>query len=186
MKKVFENSFNVINGLFKGQMGVYIVVRSSQDNKLLAGGRGYMGRIEKVTVVENARIGCAYENKVSAMADEKFVPQARRGFTWLQYPIFEISDKKQETYVTFNYRPCDTRTKFNSCYLLDGRLATDAEVEEFKQYFKKSGSYSKTQAAVGITNEEEQTKVVRYRINDIAYVGTNKGDAYRIYEEQQE
>ena len=178
----YANSYNIINGLFKGQMGVYIVVRSSQDNKLLAGGRGYIGRIEKVTLVENARIGCSYEGKVNAMTDEKFVPQARRGFTWQNYPIFEISDKKQEMYVTFNYRPCDERTKFKSFYLLDGHLASDAEVAEFKQFFKKSSSYSKTQAAAGITNECEQTKVVRYRINDIDYVGVSKGDAYNVYE----
>ena len=181
----YANSYNIINGLFNGQMGVYIVVSSSQDNKLLASGCNYIGRIQKVTLVENARIGCSYKGKVNAMTDEKFVPQARRGFTWQKYPIFEISDKKQEMYVTFNYRPCDARTKFKSFYVLDGHLATDNEVAEFKKYFKSSGSYSKTQAAVGITDECEQTKVVRYRINDIAYVGVNKGEAYNTYEELQ-
>lgn len=181
----YANSYNIISGLYKGQMGVYIVVKSSQDNKLLAGGRGYIGRIEKVTLVENARIGCSYEGKVNAMTDEKFVAQPRRGFTWQNYPIFEISNKKQEMYVTFNYRPCDERTKFKSFYLLDGHVASDDEVAEFKQYFTKSSSYSKSQAAVGITNECEQTKVVRYRISDIDYVGVNKREAYNIYESLQ-
>jgi len=188
MKKIsfgYQAAKQVLDDTKKGQFGICVVALTSCDKKLLAGGRHYIGRIHKATIITNARLGARYESMINKKADEgvNYIPQKPNGMTWIDYPYFKRADRSGEIYLSINYRECDERTKFESIYLLDGKVATSAEVERFKVYFKGGSSYSKKQSLAGVTDEREQTKVVQYNVNDIAYVGTNKSDAENIFEE---
>lgn len=176
-----EISSKVAN-IIKGQFGIYVVVKASCDKKLLKGGAHYMGRIEKVTMINNARLGVSYKGMVETKASKEFTPQPLRGFTWLVYPFFKQADKSGKIYLNINYRQCDARTSFKSVYLLDGRVATDDEVNDFTQYFKGNSSQPKTQIAVGVS-AADATSVVTYDIDGVSYVGTSKEDAIKVFSE---
>jgi hypothetical protein len=186
MKKIsygYQLTKSVVDETRKGQLGICVVALTSCDNKLLASGRHYIGRIQKATIITNARLGVKYENMVSVKGDgSAFVPSKPNGMTWIEYPYFKQADRSGKIYLSINYRECDERTKFKSVYLLDGEVATDEDVERFEAYFKGGSSYSKKQAAAGVVNEHEQTKVVQYDVNDIAYIGTDKKAAEDRFE----
>ena len=169
----------------KGQLGINLVVLSSCDNKLNAAGRAiYAGRLQKATIVTNVRVGCEYANFVNAKSDSKdFVSGGMKGFEWVVYPFVKRAIKSGKEYLSVNYRECDVRTKFESIYLLHGQVLSSDEVKAIKDtYFKKSGSsYSAKQAAAGVADEQEQTKVVTYALSDIFYMGTSLADARAEY-----
>jgi len=187
MKKIsygYQLTKSVVDETRKGQLGICVVALTSCDNKLLAGGRHYIGRIHKATIITNARLGVKYENMVSAKGDGSvFTPSKPSGMTWIDFPYFKQADRSGKIYLSINYRECDERTKFKSVYLLDGDIATDEDVRRFKTYFKGGSGYSKKQAAAGVVNECEQTKVVQYDVNDIAYIGTDKKSAEETFED---
>ena len=180
----FDRVNEVVKSAHKGQLGVYLVAVVSCDSKFLASGRSYLGRVFKVTRVDNARVGCTYQGMVSPkMADgETFVPTAPKGMFWLDYPFFKQGIKSGKKFLSLCYRPSDERTKFVSEYIIDGHKATDAEVALMEQYMSKSSrNMSRTQAAVGVSVEDE-TRVVQYDVNDIAYIGFSKDDAIDEFE----
>ena len=174
---------SAIKTLIKGQFGIFLVVKSSCDKKLKKSGSHYLGRIEKVTMLSNAKVGASYKGMVQAKADEKFTPQPLKGMHWVLYPFIKESDKSGKQYLCVNYRKCDARTAFKSYYLLDGKLATKEQIDEFKAYFyAEKKEQPQTQVAVGVS-EEEMTSVVNYCIDDIEYFGNSKNDALKIFAE---
>ena len=168
----------------KGRLGINLVVLSSCDNKLTAAGqRIYAGRLQKATLVTNVRVGCEYSNFVNAKSDNNnFVSGGMKGFEWVVYPFVKRAVKSGKEYLSVNYRECDVRTKFESAFILDGHVLSSDDVKAIKDaYFRKSGSYSAKQAAAGVTDEREQTKVLSYALGDILYMGASLADAREEY-----
>lgn len=166
----------------KGQLGVYLVAVVSCDSKFKASGRQWLGRVFKVTLVSNARLGCTFEGKTNAMLGngEHYVSGPLNGMIWLDFPYFKQGIKSGKIVLSLCYRACDARTTFDSYYILDGRLATAAEVALIESDMRSSGGESKKQANMGIENKK-QTKVVQYDVNDIIHLSTTKDDAIDAY-----
>ena len=178
-----QNVKSAVNSLVKGQRGVNVVAFVSMDKKLARGYKGIMeGRIWKV-VMWTDRPLISYGGSVNGKADEKFVPLAPKGFEWIQYPYFKKAIKSGVEYLTINFRGCD-KNGYDEVYFLDGDVVDKSVVE---QYIKADTYYpSSTQAAVGVTDEREQTKVVQYEIRNVAYVGTDKAAAIKVFEDCQQ
>jgi len=172
-----------IKNFGKGQFGINLVVLTSCDNKLKACGRCYQGRLYKRTLVTNVRLGCEYSNFVNAKSDDKsFESSSLKGMFWVEYPYIKQAVKSGKQYLSINYRPCDVRTSFESEYILDNKVLTKAEADAIiSACFKAQGSgYSAKQAAAGVTEIEQQTKVVQYCLDDIQYLGCNLAEAKDI------
>ena len=177
-----SNINSALSTLKKGQFGIYVVAKTSCDNKLCASGKHYKGRIEKMTIIENVRLGCSYQGMVESKADTDFTPQPMKGFRWVSYPYIKESLKSGSWYLNVCYRPSDKRTVIKSYYLLDGQVATKEQIADFEQYFYATKrAMSSTQIAVGVAQQDE-TRVLSYIIEGIAYIGTSKNDAYKAYE----
>lgn len=175
-----------IENFGKGRLGTYLVATTSCDNKLNAAGKAlYAGRLTKVTLAKNVRLGCEYGNLVNIKAGSNdFTPSPLKGFVWVSYPFVKRSIKKGVDYLNINYRACDERTMFVSAYVLDNtKVLTTSEIAAIENtYFTKTGShFSAKQAAAGVTDEHEQTKVLSYALDSLAYLGRSLEDAERVY-----
>jgi len=175
----YQSIMNVINSTRKGQFGINVVALISCDNRLLASGKHLAGRVQKLTIGTNIRL-VSFVGKVEGKMDGgSYQVSAPKGFVWVEYPYIKQAIKSGKQYLTINYRECDERTDFESVYFLDGKVVDKSVVEP---YFKSSSNgYSQKQAAAGITDEREQTKVVQYELQGIHYIGTCKADAEDIY-----
>jgi hypothetical protein len=175
----YQSVMNIINSTRKGQFGINVVALISCDKKLLASSSYMRGRIQKLTLGSNIRLvsfGGKVEGKLNG---DTYNVAAPKGFVWVCYPYVKQDIKSGVQYLTINYRECDERTKFESVYLLDGKVVDKRVVE---CHFKSSGNnYSQKQAAAGITDEREQTKVVQYELGGVHYLGTCKADAEEIF-----
>ena len=185
MKNVFfgvQNVKNVVNTFVGGQRGVCVVAMVSLDKKLATAHKDMVGRLAKV-VCWTDRPLVSYGGDVNAKSDVKFVPQAPKGFVYTQYPYFKQAIKSGVEYLTINFRDCD-KGGYDEVFFLDGSVVDKSVVTP---YLKEEKYYApKTQIAVGVTNEREQTKVVQYEVEKIIYVGTDKQKALELYEEFQE
>lgn len=176
-----QNVKNVVNSFVGGQRGVCIVAIVSLDKKLNTASRYMSGRLAKV-VCWTDRPLVSYSGDVNAKSDVKFVPQAPKGFVFTQYPYFKRAIKSGIEYLTINFRGCD-KSGYNEVYFLDGAVVDKSVVEP---YLKEERHYApQTQVAVGVTDEREQTKVVQYELERIAYIGTNKADALKVFDDCQ-
>ena len=185
MKNVFfggQNVKNVVNSFRAGQRGVCVVAMVSLDKKLAASHKDMVGRLAKV-VCWTDRPLVSYSGDVNAKSDEKFMPQPPKGFIFTQYPYFKQAIKTGIEYLTINFRGCD-KNGYDEVYLLDGMVTDKSNIA---RYLKEEKRYApKTQIAVGVTDEMEQTKVVQYEIEKIAYIGTNKAKALEVFQKYQE
>ncbi len=171
------NVKNVLNVICGGQRGMNVVALVSCDNQLDRIYSYMKGRIVKVCMW-NDRPLVSYSGNVNAKSDEKFTPSARKGFTWLQYPYLEKADKSGIEYLTFSYRECD-KGDYSELYLIDGVEVTKAEAQS---YFKAKTSYApKKQIDAGVTKKEEWSRIVRYEIEKVVYIGNCKNDAIAKY-----
>lgn len=177
-----QNVKNVVNSFVGGQRGVCIVAMVSLDKKLNTTYKNMLGRINKV-VCWTDRPLVSYHGCVNAKATDKFIPQAPKGFVFTQYPYFKRAIKSGIEYLTINFRGCD-KNGYNEVFFLDGVVVDKSVVTP---YLKAEKHYApNTQVAVGVTDEREQTHVVQYEIEKIAYIGTNKAKAIEIFEECQQ
>jgi hypothetical protein len=125
----------------------------------------------------------SYQGSVNAKSDDKFTPQPPKGFVFTQYPYFKKAIKSGIEYLTINFRDCD-KNGYDEVFFLDGAVVDKSVVAP---YLKAETHYApRTQVAVGVTDEREQTKVVQYEIERIAYIGTNKAKAIEVFEECQQ
>ncbi len=186
MKKVIfgeQNVKNVVNGLIAAQRGVCVVAFVGCDSKLDKTHKDMVGRIFKC-VVWCDRPLVSYSGDVNAKSDVAFVPKEKKGYTYTQYPYFAKANKSGIEYLIINYRDCDKPSFKDETYFIDGVEVTK---DVAKSYFKEEKFYApKTQIAVGVTNSKEQTKVVQYQIDNVAYIGTCKEDALRVFQECRE
>ena len=177
-KSVFgsQNVINTINTIARGTRGVCIVAFASLDNKMAD--KANKGRAWRVDMWTDRPL-VSYSGNVNANADEKFVPNARKGFTWIQYPFFEKANKSGVEYLTFSYRDGDQGEK-KELYFLDGKVVDKAVV---KALFKPSKHYEpKTQLEVGVVDPNKWAKVIRYELDNVVYVGVDKEKAIEFFE----
>jgi hypothetical protein len=186
MKKVIfgeQNVKNVVNNLIAAQRGVCVVAFVPCDSKLDKTHKDMVGRILKC-VVWCDRPLVSYGGNVNAKSDVAFVPKEKKGYTYTQYPYFAKANKSGIEYLIINYRECDKPSFKDETYFIDGVEVTK---DVAKSYFKEEKHYApQTQIAVGVTNPKEQTKVVQYQIDNVAYIGTCKEDAQRVFQECRE
>lgn len=181
MNNVFfggNNVKNVVNAFVGGQRGVCVVADVVIKAKYLIN-KADEGRLIKV-VMWTDRPLVSYSGDVNAKADEKFVPLAPKGFIYTQYPYFKQAIKSGIEYLTINFRMCD-KGGYEEQYYFDGAPIDKAQA---KAMMKEEKTYApKRQIEVGVTNEREQTKVVQYEIEKVRYIGLDKAQATKIFEE---
>jgi len=180
MAKFFgaENVKNVVLNVVRiGARGMNVVAEVSMDNQLDKAFKHMVGRIVK-RVAWYDRPLVSYSGDVNAKADTHFDPQPRKGFKWLHYPLLEAALKSGVEYLTFSYRWCD-KGETEETYYLDG-VKVDKKVVE--PYFKPKKDYTpKTQLAVGVSNPNDFTRVVRYELERIVYIGYDKAKAKELF-----
>ena len=158
------NVVAVVNSIRRGCRGMNVVAVVSCDKKLDKAYKNMIGRIHKVCMW-NDRPLVSYSGNVNAKADLDFTPQPRKGFTWIEYPYFE----------KYN---CD-KGDYQEYYLIDNKIV---DKDTAKAYFKPQKVYApKAQIAVGVTNDKDFSKVVRYEIEKILYIGQSKDDAIKTF-----
>jgi hypothetical protein len=173
---------NEVANIRRGERGMNVVAVVSCDKKLDKTHKDMVGRIFKVCMW-NDRPLVSYSGNVNAKSDIKFESKPRKGFTWTEYPYFEVGNKSQIEYLTFSYRDCD-KGDYSEYYLIDDDVVTSAAA---KAYFKEEKYYApKTQIAVGVTKDEEFSKVVRYELEKVLYVGTSKTKAIEEFNKYKE
>ena len=177
------NVKNVVSNFVGGQRGVCVVAWVSLDKKLAKEYKGIMdGRLCKVVAWYDRPL-VSYGGDVNAKSDVKFVPQAPKGFEYTNYPYFKKAIKSGIEYLSINFRGCDKHA-YEEVFFLDGAIITK---EQAKAYLKEEKVYApKTQIAVGVTDPNEQTKVVVYEVDKVAYIGTCKERAIEIFNKCQE
>ena len=75
---------------------------------------------------------------------------------------------------------CD-KGGYEEQYYLDGVAIDKAQA---KAMMKEQKVYApQRQIEVGVTNEKEQTKVVQYELEKVRYIGLDKAQATKIFEE---
>lgn len=176
------NVKNFVSNVRLGGRGVNIVAVKNCDNDLEKSHKDMVGRINKVCCWLDRPL-VSYSGNVNACSDEKFTPKERKGFKWLQYPILEQALKSGMEYLTFSYRDKDKGDYFEY-YLIDGALATKKEAEA---YFKPKKYYApKTQIEVGVAKAEEFSKIVRYELEKVLYIGVEKDKAIEVFDKYKE
>lgn len=159
------------------KFGAAMVVKSEPKFR---GGKScpFVGHVEKMTLITNCRFG-SYVNSVNATLEKKgieteYKAAPRKGMKFVEgmYPYILQSDKDSEQYyLTMNYRPSD-KTTFEHVFVLDGKVVTDdttrAEIEGWIYVAPKKDNTKQTEA--GLENEE-QTKVVTYKLQNIINIG---------------
>jgi hypothetical protein len=177
-KSVFgsANVKNVVNSLVAAQRGVCVVAFCSLDNKMAdKANKGRAWRLDMWT----DRPLVSYSGNVNANSDEKFTPNARKGFEWIQYPIFERAIKSGVEYLTFSYRDSDRGSR-TEVYFLDGNVVDKSVI---KPLMKPTKTYApKTQIEVGVVDPNKWAKVIRYELDNVVYVVADKAKAIDAFE----
>lgn len=177
------NVKNVVNAIIAnkeiGRRGTCVVAIISLDKKLDKAYKDMVGRLEK-KVAWYDRPLVSYEGNVNAVADAKFKPNERKGFMWLNYPLLEKAIKSGVEYLTFSYRDKD-KGEYEEAYYMDGVEVAKSVID---QYLKVEKHYTPhTQVAVGVTQEKDFSKVVRYEIERVVYIGSDKAKAKALFDE---
>ena len=134
----------------------------------------FFGRVEKVTLITDARIGYRYENNVNLELkrkgiDDEIIPEKPNGKHWIGFPKLLAADKDENIHYVRLTTKKDINMKIVSHIFLDGKLCTDkvilAELEEWlpKHY------ESKKQADLGL-DEEEQIKPFDYTTTNVVMI----------------
>lgn len=121
----------------KGTFGTTLIVVT--EPKMNKRNNPYFGRVHKATCLTNVAIGYSYENTVNNRlaregADAEFQSQKPKGRSWVEgmENILLVSDKDAEQMYLRTTMLRNTNSK--SVYLIDGRKATDAEIESIKAF----------------------------------------------------
>lgn len=125
----------------------------------------YVGRVQKRTEYSSVVMGRDYEATCTKRGDSEqfgeYKAEKPNGKTWVLFPFVLRSDKDpNQQYVRFALNANYTA---HSTYYVDGRKATDAEVEEIKSFIPPKKPCAK-QAAYGVQNE---VRVMDVKIENI-------------------
>ena len=122
-----------------------------------------LGVVEKV-FDGNVQLNYSYENAVNNRLEKKGL-QSDFDALSLPWGDWEIPNKivsyKGEQYMRYYLVKCsDDNKKPKVRFLVNGRDATDSEIDTIKPYVNKS--YSKRQAAKGLTENQVSARVVEF------------------------
>lgn len=169
MMKNFDLLANVVRNVVRNSFGVCAVLETEPRMKKTA--NPYVGRVKKVTTYSNIALGRDYYAAVANAADRKGLDgkmeiEKPKGMTWSEYPYFLVSDKDAEQ--MYLRLTLNKNTTIKTTYMVDGREATAAEVEEIKTFLYDT-SYSLKQAAVGL-EETEQVRPMSVKVENIVKI----------------
>jgi hypothetical protein len=126
----------------------------------------FVGRVQKLTMYSGVVLGTNYENSVNACAErsgstETFISEKPMGKHYIN-PFLLASDKDESVlYLQIQYTEAMLQkgiVKIHSIFLLDGKEATEKEVEAIKQFIPTKVA-PKKQLEVGVDLDK-----VRYYI----------------------
>ena len=133
----------------------------------------YVGRVTKITKSVNVAFGRDYAEKVNKELAERGLQadfKAAKASGKVRYDdFFDVSDDGSKFYLRVMF---NANSKSEVSYLVDGRLATAAEVGEIKAFMPSSAPSAK-QMAHGLTSAET-IKFVGYLTDNI--VSIQQGD----------
>ena len=149
----------------KGTFGTTLIAVT--EPKMNKRGNALYGRVHKATCMVNVALGYSYENTVNNRLaregkENDFESQKPFGKSWVVglENILLVSDKNAEQYYLRTTMLPNTNSK--SVYLVDGRRATEEEVEIIKTFLVKSSKPSNQ----GLS--EEHSVIVRdYKLEGV-------------------
>lgn len=154
-----ENAVAWFEHFTRNTFGVKVITIT--EPKMNKTGNPFYGRVRKITEYVNVAIGRNYYNAMAARlersgldVDVDAIPQEKpRGkHHWGEGEIFLQSDKDDSVFylrLTMN-----GNTKKNVTYLLDGKVATEEQIAEFKPWLPKVSTSAK-QSALGLSDKEQ-------------------------------
>lgn len=151
--------FDFINAFRNGTFGSVLV--ADTEPTMRKTNNPYVGRVRKVCRLSNIAIGYSYETYVNARrlrenlsADFKACPL--QWGEWKKNYENVVLTHKGEDYLRVTMLP---NTNVEVTYMVDGRVATESEINEIKSFLSKSSS-----SRQGLTNEV----IVRaYKVSNI-------------------
>lgn len=159
------------NNVISGTFGVSML--SITEPRMRKTNNPYFGRVRKASLLTNVALGYNYENNVKIRLERKgldenakaFTSEKPKGKSWERpnWILFADADPNKK-YLRCTMRPT---TKAVVRYIVDGKIATDKQVEEIKEFLY--ASTSKKQEAHGL-EEEEQVIVRDYLFDNIMYL----------------
>ena len=141
----------------------------------------FIGRVKKI-VKGQMQFGYDYENAVNNRLkaqglEPNFSAQSRKWGKWI-IPN-KVAENNGEYYLRFYTITNNTKTEV--VWLIDGRVATESEVEQIKSFIPAKSS-SNTQAQAGLT--EHQVEPREYKASSIIGITIN-GETYKVTESQE-
>lgn len=156
----------IVSALESAVRCTFISFVSVTTPQMRKGGNPYFGRVQKRTTVKGALFNATY---IGYDADGNELPKNERSkepLPWGTWRIFRKTiDHKGKVYMRCYFLPT---TKVVVNYLIDGRTATDAELEEIKTFLYKGGE-DKADARGKTTRTYDLTNVVALHINKHDY-----------------
>lgn len=140
-----------------GQFGYTIT--TATEPKMNKTGNPFFGRVQKISVYENAMLGCSYENIVNNRREGEgsnpdFEAQAPKGK--LIFNRFFYQSLKDESTFYLKIIFYKSQTRVESSYLVDGRPATTDEINALKAFMPKPSSSAAHQGL----EAENEVKIV--------------------------
>lgn len=158
------------NNLTRNTFGICVVANT--EPKMRKTNNPFLGRVRKVSTYTNVALGRDYQAAVNSRLEQSgekadFVAAPPRGMHHYGQGGYLLQSDSDEN--KFYLRLTMNRnTKIVSRYVVDGREATEAEVEAIKS-FLPSVAPSGKQAASGLT-DEDQVRLVSVNIDNIEEV----------------
>lgn len=151
-----SNLSAVVKSIVRNSFGVCAITET--DPTMRKTNNPYVGRVKKVTYYTNIAVGRVYENGVNNRLEKEglapdFETEKQKGRTWVDFPYFEVSDKDPNQHYLRLTLNKNTTTRV--IYMVDGREATNVEVDEIKTFLSNSNKSSAKQSAMGLADEDQ-------------------------------
>ena len=156
----FKSVAEFANECGNGQFGVTMIAVT--EPKMRKTNNALFGRVHKATYLSNVALGYDYENSVNNRCGGGFVAEKPNGKHFIGKCILAADKNENQHYLRTTMRK---NTISKSIYLVDGRIASDAEVEQIKSFLPPTYE-SKKQAEVGLEGAE-QVIVRDYKLEGI-------------------
>lgn len=174
--KTMENKMNIKNqkqveivsqALKSGQFGYTII--TATEPKMNKTNNVYYGRVKKISVYKNAMIGCSYENVINTRREAEgkaadFDAQAPKGKTFFNKFFYQSIKEPETFYLKIIFYK--TQTRVESAYLVDGRPATDQEIQEIKGFMPKPASAAPYQGL----EEENEVRIISPKWDNVLQI----------------
>lgn len=153
-----QKQIEIISANLKsGQFGYEIITKTTP--KMNKTNNIYFGRVEKISVYKNAMLGCSYENVVNTRRESEgkatdFDAQAPKGKSIFNKFFYQSIKEPETFYLKIIFYK--SQTKVERSFLVDGRPATDGEIEQIRAFMPKPSSSAARQGL----EAEDEVKIV--------------------------